>query len=174
MQRVLATLRQSGLIQRRDGSWCPVLVDLDWLADKWDGQKSGSDMPKVRWVEPPEGATVTIPTESSVCAAPLRPPRDCVTELFTRLMRCANLPDTERRVLIGQAVVATAAWKEDDDACYLEIVERPEQLSARQGVGSGGRVGAESRQRRGVGGGWFSYTLAGLATGVAGSATGLL
>ena len=55
VQKVLANLKGSQLIQRHDGSWCPVLVDLDWLANKWDGQKSTeSSTQKVRWVELPE------------------------------------------------------------------------------------------------------------------------
>jgi hypothetical protein len=124
VQRVLGTLRQCGLIRRHDGSWCPVLVDLDWLADKWDGAKPKEGTSKVQWVELPAGTVATIPTDDSTCAASPAPgPEDdnCGVELFTRLMRCPNLPETERRKAIGKSVITAPAWREDERACFLEI-----------------------------------------------------
>ena len=73
VQKVLATLQDAGLVQRHDGSWCPVLVDLDWLADKWEGTKPANLASKVRWVELPDGATVTIPTTDSTYSVPSAP-----------------------------------------------------------------------------------------------------
>ena len=101
-----------------------MLVDLDWLADKLDGQKSGSGSSNVRWVELPEGASVTIPTEASAYAHPPAPEKNWGVDLFTRLMRCPNLPDTEQRRAISRAVVATPAWTEDPHACFLTLWQR--------------------------------------------------
>ena len=95
VQKVLATLKDSGLVQRHDGSWCPVLVDLDWLADKWDGQKSEGGTPKVRWVELPEGATVTIPTDGLDVR---RPARARAAPQCSRQRTLRPLDDATRRI----------------------------------------------------------------------------
>jgi hypothetical protein len=124
VQKVLGTLDRSGLIQRRDGSWCPVLVDLDWLADKWEGAMPKEGTSKVQWVELPPGTVATIPTDDPTCAASSAPgleAENCGVELFTRLMRCPNLPDMERRKAIGQAVIHAPAWTDNAHACFLEI-----------------------------------------------------
>jgi hypothetical protein len=125
VQRVLATLKECELIQRHDGSWCPVLVDLDWLADKWDGQKSLDNTPKVRWVELPEGATATIPTTAdSIYAAPVVPerhPNALANDLFVPLMTRAGVYTLEERQAIVRAILATPDWKENAHGCYLKI-----------------------------------------------------
>ena len=125
VQRVLAILKESQLIQRRDGSWCPVLVDLDWLADKWDGQKSTeSSTQKVRWVDLPEGATVTILTTDSTYAAPPAPerhPNALCNDLFVPLMMRPGVYTLEERQAIVRAILATPGWKKNAHVCYLEI-----------------------------------------------------
>ena len=124
VQKVLVALKGSGLVRRHDGSWCPVLVDLDWLADKWDGTKPAGGTPKVRWVELPEGETVTVPTEGSTYAlppAPERSPNALANELFVPLMERPGAHTLEERQAIVRSVLATADWKDDAHGCYLEI-----------------------------------------------------
>ena len=124
VQRVLETLKESGLVRRHDGSWCPILVDLDWLADKWDGTKPANVAPKVRWVELPEGATVTIPTTDStysVPSAPERHPNALANEIFLPLMKRPGAFSLEERQAMVRSVLATPAWKEDAHGCYLQL-----------------------------------------------------
>ena len=145
VQKVMSALKESGLVQRHDGSWCPVLVDLDWLADKWDGTKSAGGTPKVRWVELPEGETVTVPTEGStytVPPAPERSPNALVKELFFPLMKRAGVYTLEERQAIVRAVLATPDWKEDAHA-MLPGNLRGRWTSARPArSGCGWRVGS--------------------------------
>jgi hypothetical protein len=123
VQRVLADLKDSQLVQRHDGSWCPVLVDPDWLADKWDGQKSAeSSSAKVRWVELPEGAIVTIPTTAYAAPPALeRSPNSLANDLFVPLMMRPGTYTLEQRQAMVRAVLATPDWKEDAESCYLEM-----------------------------------------------------
>jgi hypothetical protein len=124
VQKVLATLKDAQFIQRHDGSWCPVLVDLDWLADKWDGSKSQDNTPKVRWVDLPEGATVTIPTTNSTYSAPSSPerhPNALCNELFVPLMTRAGAYTLEERQAIVRGILATRNWNDDAYGSYLEI-----------------------------------------------------
>jgi len=124
VQRVLATLKEAQLIQRHDGSWCPVLVDLDWLADKWDGSKFQDNSPKAHWVELPKGATVTIPTTDSTYSAPLVPekhPNALANDLFVPLMMRAGIYTLEERQAMVRGVLASSDWKEDAHDCYLHL-----------------------------------------------------
>ena len=134
VQKVLATLRDAGLVRRHDGSWCPVLVDLDWLADKWDGQKSaGSGSAKVRWVDLPEGVTVTIPTADSTHAVPAAPephPNALANDLFVSLMTRPGSYCLEERQAIARAVLDSPDWKECAYDCYLEMSRAVETCKA--------------------------------------------
>jgi hypothetical protein len=125
VQKVLATRRDAELLQRRDGSWCPVLVDLDWLADKWDGRKSAeSSTQKVCWGDLPEEATVTIPTADSTYAAPPaseRSPNSLANDLFVPLMMRPGVYSLEERQAIVRVILATPDWKENAHGCFLEL-----------------------------------------------------
>ncbi len=61
VQRVLATLGNAGLVQRHEGSWCPTLASLDWLADEGDSAQSNGKVSPVQWVGLPEGKVVAVP-----------------------------------------------------------------------------------------------------------------
>ena len=63
VQRVLATLGNTGLVQRHEGSWCPTLASLDWLADEGDAAQSNGKVSPVQWVGLPEGKVVAVPTK---------------------------------------------------------------------------------------------------------------
>jgi hypothetical protein len=134
VQDVLATLRESGLVRRHDGSWCPVQAGLDWLADKWDGQESAmTGSPQVHWVELPEGATVTIPTTDSTCAVPLAPersPNSLANELFVPLMMRPGAYDLAERQAIARAVLTTPDWTENAHECYLDMSRVVESCEA--------------------------------------------
>ncbi len=124
VQKVLATLHNADLIQRRQGLWCPSLVNLDWLADKWDGVKSANTTPKVQWVDLPDGKTATIPTEEATYAD--RPATDpdgdkCLKRIVTRLRQSPNTPDMARQKVILLSLVHCPAWDESPYGCCLKI-----------------------------------------------------